>query len=159
MSNKSARACDGEYPIAKVTTCMYGPGPRTATNVYCLTEWSPTWVKRSDVHYGEGKVLSLPNYNRLIVRYGDNMKVPRVPTISSKLNGSLAADGAVLEQTTNPTLTNMKNVVMLLEHPAMYMENFVHQTVPLQPNIHPGRTEENKTKGDQNLRINCSFNL
>uniref|UniRef100_T1K8F5 Uncharacterized protein n=1 Tax=Tetranychus urticae TaxID=32264 RepID=T1K8F5_TETUR len=36
---------------------MYGPGPRTADNVYCLTEWSPTWVKMSDLHLGDGKIL------------------------------------------------------------------------------------------------------
>uniref|UniRef100_T1KMD8 Uncharacterized protein n=1 Tax=Tetranychus urticae TaxID=32264 RepID=T1KMD8_TETUR len=77
MSSDTGRACDGENPISKVSACMYGPGSRTATNVYCLTEWSPTWVKRSDLHLGEAKVLGLPKlqpFNRALWRKHESAK-------------------------------------------------------------------------------------
>uniref|UniRef100_T1KA23 Uncharacterized protein n=1 Tax=Tetranychus urticae TaxID=32264 RepID=T1KA23_TETUR len=66
----------GSIPFRKLLHACTD-GPRTATNVYRLTEWSPTWVERSDVHLGEGKVLSLPKlqpFNRALWRQHESAK-------------------------------------------------------------------------------------
>uniref|UniRef100_T1KLE9 Uncharacterized protein n=1 Tax=Tetranychus urticae TaxID=32264 RepID=T1KLE9_TETUR len=56
----SARALAGAYSIEKVECFMYGPGPSIPSNVYCLTQWSPTWVPWSEIHMDDDPISALP---------------------------------------------------------------------------------------------------